>query len=72
MCHGFDAFVDNYYDLRTEGAIRFAQGSHGITADGIYGPQTRNHAIKFVLFDHWTGDVLKNPNGSVRCDYVRG
>jgi hypothetical protein len=71
MCHGF-ASPDSRYDQRTEDFIRFAQASRGITADGIYGPQTRNHAIKFVLYDHWTNSALLNPDRTLRCDYVRG
>jgi peptidoglycan hydrolase-like protein with peptidoglycan-binding domain len=34
--------VDNDYGPLTEAAVRHAQSEHGIPADGIYGPQTRN------------------------------
>jgi peptidoglycan hydrolase-like protein with peptidoglycan-binding domain len=34
--------VDGNFGPKTEAAVKWVQQHHGITADGIYGPQTRN------------------------------
>jgi hypothetical protein len=72
LCHSADIAEDLYYGLATEDVVRWGQAAHGITADGKYGPQTRNFAVKFLLYGHWTRHPLTNPDGSWRCDYVRG
>jgi peptidoglycan hydrolase-like protein with peptidoglycan-binding domain len=71
-CHGADIHADLYYGSATEDIIRWGQAAHGITADGIYGPQTRRFAVKFGVYDHWTNYPLLHPDGRWRCEYVRG
>jgi Putative peptidoglycan binding domain len=46
--------VDGIFGSRTHDAVRAVQGHHGITADGIYGPQTRQ-TILFLADNGTTG-----------------
>ncbi|MFF5436381.1 peptidoglycan-binding protein [Streptomyces achromogenes] len=43
ICHGLDTGgIDGVYGARTEAAVRALQSAIGLTADGIYGANTRN------------------------------
>lgn len=42
-CHGAHLAVDDDYGPATKAAVVAAQRAAGITADGVYGPQTRDH-----------------------------
>ncbi|MFD8013617.1 peptidoglycan-binding protein [Streptomyces sp. NPDC058955] len=43
ICHGLDTGgIDGVYGAKTEAAVRTVQSQHGLSADGIYGPNTRN------------------------------
>ncbi|MET9450847.1 peptidoglycan-binding domain-containing protein [Streptomyces cinerochromogenes] len=43
ICHGLDTGgTDGVYGAKTEAAVRSLQRANGLTADGIYGPNTRN------------------------------
>ena len=49
QCYGQHLAQDGIYGSLTKQAVEVAQRAAGITADGIYGPQTRDH-IKWPEF----------------------
>jgi peptidoglycan hydrolase-like protein with peptidoglycan-binding domain len=49
-CYGFDLQGTGYFGEQTRAAVRQVQRSHGITADGVYGPQTFK-AMRWRLYD---------------------
>lgn len=48
-CYGQHLTVDGDFGSLTQAALKVAQRREGITADGVYGPQTRDH-IKWYDF----------------------
>jgi peptidoglycan hydrolase-like protein with peptidoglycan-binding domain len=42
-CHGAHLAVDDIFGQATKAALQAAQRAAHITADGVYGPQTRDH-----------------------------
>ncbi|WP_229377961.1 peptidoglycan-binding protein [Streptomyces sp. VRA16 Mangrove soil] len=59
ICYGMDTGgTDGIYGAKTEAAVRSLQSATGQTADGIYGPNTRN-----VVEWRW----YRYPNGA-KCE----
>ena len=58
-CYGKSLVVDQDFGTATQNALKSVQSSRGITADGIYGPYTRDK-IK-----HWSGYMNE-------CGYFNG
>jgi peptidoglycan hydrolase-like protein with peptidoglycan-binding domain len=44
-CYGAGLFLDSDFGQMTMSALQAVQSSEGIQADGIYGPQTRDHIL---------------------------
>jgi peptidoglycan hydrolase-like protein with peptidoglycan-binding domain len=49
-CYGASIAEDNDFGQATKTALQAAQRREGISADGVYGPVTRDHL-------HWTDDT---------------
>ena len=49
-CYGQHLTVDGNFGSLTQAALKVAQRREGITADGVYGPQTRDHL-------HWADNL---------------
>ncbi|MFE4590090.1 peptidoglycan-binding domain-containing protein [Streptomyces laurentii] len=59
LCYGMDVGGrDGVYGAKTEAAVRSLQRATGQTADGVYGPNTRN-----VVEWRWTGNT-----GGGKCE----
>ncbi|MER7587934.1 peptidoglycan-binding domain-containing protein [Micromonospora sp. NPDC127501] len=58
-CYNQNIAIDSDFGPATKTALRNAQRSEGITADGVYGTQTRNTLI------WWTGTTTYNCNSIV-------
>ena len=50
-CSNGGLTVNGVYDARTAAAVKWMQGTVGITTDAIYGPQTAAKAIQWPVRD---------------------
>jgi len=55
-CHGYNIAVDGYFGSKTVAAVKDFQSKHGLTVDGIYGPNT----AKKLLWDSFYGELSRH------------
>lgn len=53
-CYGRNIALDSDYGPKTKDALKYAQEEAGITADGLYGPETRRSILWPGLRDNGT------------------
>jgi peptidoglycan hydrolase-like protein with peptidoglycan-binding domain len=60
-CYAQDIAVDSRFGRATARALRVAQRAYNITADGVYGPQTRDALFHLTTLTSWCSTIAQPP-----------
>lgn len=66
LCYGKGLVVDGDYGPRTADAVAVVQQAHKLPANGVYDVELGSR-MRMALYNIYTGELLKDPNGTPVC-----